>query len=236
REIAPGGAGAQNPQDAIDDHSMVRSGPAGCGFLRGKQRLEPLPLRVGEFFAFHTSECTPPSRVCKHALALRAAVKTGKIAILSSILNFEETLSILESSPSLSVTVLQLILELTDGQKLIKPPELLLPDAIRGYAKGETLSSPCLVNPGIQSNIKALVTSTQRNMNKLLTVVRETQKQKEDFRTAMKTAQDQAAPYVRRIKGQQPHFSDYWAKCAPKLAESLAERAGVLNACKEQGI
>ena len=169
-------------------------------------------------------------------LAPRAAVKTGKIAILSSILNFEETLSILESSPSLSVTVLQLILELTDGQKLIKPPELLLPDAIRGYAKGETLSSPFLVNPGIQSNIKALVTSTQQNMNKLLTVVRETQKQKEDFRTAMKTAQDQAAPYVRRIKGQQPHFSDYWAKCAPKLAESLAERAGVLNACKEQGI
>ena len=49
-------------------HSMVRAGPAGVGFLRGKQRLEPLPLRVGEFFSFHTSECTPPSRVCKHAL------------------------------------------------------------------------------------------------------------------------------------------------------------------------
>ena len=70
REITPGGASAQNPQDAIDDHSMVRSGPAGFGFLRGQQRLEPLPLRVGEFFSFHTSECTPPSRVCKHALAL----------------------------------------------------------------------------------------------------------------------------------------------------------------------
>ena len=70
RSIAPGGTGAQHPQDAIDDHSMVRSGPAGGGFLRGKQRLEPLPLRVGEFFSFHTSECTPPSRVCKHALAM----------------------------------------------------------------------------------------------------------------------------------------------------------------------
>jgi hypothetical protein len=70
REIAPGGAGAQQPHEAIEDHSMVRSGPAGCGFLRGKQRLEPLPWRVGEFFSFHTSECTPPSRVCKHALVL----------------------------------------------------------------------------------------------------------------------------------------------------------------------
>src|SRR2546423_3044478 len=70
REVTPGGASTQNPQDAIDDHSMVRSGPAGFGFVRGKQRLEPLPLRVGEFFSFHTSECTPLSRVCKHALAL----------------------------------------------------------------------------------------------------------------------------------------------------------------------
>jgi hypothetical protein len=38
-------------------------------FLRRKQRLEPLPLRVGKFFSFHTGECTQPSRVCKHALA-----------------------------------------------------------------------------------------------------------------------------------------------------------------------
>ena len=67
-----------------------------------------------------------------------------KIAILLSILNFEETLSIL-NPPFPPVTELQLILELTDGQKLIKPPELLLPDAIRGYAKGETLviTLPC---------------------------------------------------------------------------------------------
>jgi len=169
-------------------------------------------------------------------LALRAAVKTGKIAILLSILNFEETLSILESSPSLPVTELQLILELTDGQNLLKPPELLLPDDIHGYAKGETLVSPFLVNSRIQTDIKALLTPNQQNMTKLLAVVRETQKQKEDFRTAMREAQDKAAPDVRRIKGQQPHFDAYWAKCAEKFAESLAERARVLEACKERGI
>src|SRR5215218_5094468 len=134
-------------------------------------------------------------------LALRAAVKTGKIAILLSILNLEETLSILESSPSLPVTELQLILELTDGQNLLKPPELLLPDDIHGYAKGETLVSPFLVNSRIQTDIKALLIPNQQNMTKLLAVVRETQKQKEDFRTAMREAQDKAAPDVRRIKG-----------------------------------
>jgi hypothetical protein len=63
-------------------------------------------------------------------LALGAAVKTGKIAILWSILNLKETLPILESYSSLSVTELPLILELTDGQNRLKPPELLLPDDI----------------------------------------------------------------------------------------------------------
>src|SRR4029450_12708985 len=68
RQIAPRGTGAQHPQDAVEDASMIQSGSTRLRFLRWKQGLEPLPLRVGEFFAFHTGECTPPARVCKHAL------------------------------------------------------------------------------------------------------------------------------------------------------------------------
>ena len=68
RQSAPRGTGAQHPQDAVEDASMIQSGSTRLRFLRWKQRLEPLPLRVGEFFAFHTGECTPPARVCKHAL------------------------------------------------------------------------------------------------------------------------------------------------------------------------
>src|SRR5262245_23285958 len=70
RQIAPRGTGAQHPQDAVEDASMIQSGSTRLRFLRWKQRLEPLPLGVGEFFAFHTGECTPPARVCKHALVL----------------------------------------------------------------------------------------------------------------------------------------------------------------------
>jgi len=40
----------------------------------------------------------------------------------------------------------------------------------------------------------------------------------------MREAQDKAAPYIMRIKGQRAHFGDYWAKGAEKLTESLAER------------
>ena len=72
RHIAPRGTGAQHPQDAVEDASMIQSRSTRLRFLRWKQRLEPLPLRVGEFFAFHTGECTPPARVCKHVLVRSA--------------------------------------------------------------------------------------------------------------------------------------------------------------------
>ena len=66
----PWGTGTENPQDAFDDASMVQSRSTRLRFLRRKQRLELLPLRVCKFFSFHADECTPPVRVCKHALGL----------------------------------------------------------------------------------------------------------------------------------------------------------------------
>jgi hypothetical protein len=72
RPIAPRGTGAQHPHDAVEEVSMSQSGATRGRFLRWKQRLEPLPLRVGEFFAFHTGACPPPARVCQHALVLAA--------------------------------------------------------------------------------------------------------------------------------------------------------------------
>src|SRR5688572_28823410 len=54
---------------------MVQSRSSRLRFLRRKQRLEPLPLRVCMFFSFHTDECTPPVRACTHAL-VRSTLKT----------------------------------------------------------------------------------------------------------------------------------------------------------------
>ena len=69
-QITPGGTRTEDPQDATDDASMIQSRSTGFRLLRRKQRFEPLPLRMGQFFSFHTDECTPSVRVCKHALAL----------------------------------------------------------------------------------------------------------------------------------------------------------------------
>ena len=64
----PGARGAAST-DAGEAASMSQSGATRWRFLRWKQRLGTAPWRVGAFLAFHTGECTPPARVCKHALA-----------------------------------------------------------------------------------------------------------------------------------------------------------------------
>jgi hypothetical protein len=46
RQIAPGSASMQKPQNTVDNASMVGSRSTRFRLLRGKQRLEPLPLRV----------------------------------------------------------------------------------------------------------------------------------------------------------------------------------------------
>src|SRR4051794_23374255 len=54
-EVTPGGAGMQDPQDAVDDGAVVPGGPPGLTVVGwvGKQRRDPLPLPVRQFVAAH---------------------------------------------------------------------------------------------------------------------------------------------------------------------------------------
>jgi hypothetical protein len=56
RQIPPGSAGAQNPQEAIDNAPMVVRGMASFRFLGRKQRLPPLPLGVGQVSSVHSTQ------------------------------------------------------------------------------------------------------------------------------------------------------------------------------------
>src|SRR5262249_48543431 len=50
RRVRPGGAGGQGPEDAVDQRPVVLPGAAGLAVVVavGEERLEPLPLGVGE--------------------------------------------------------------------------------------------------------------------------------------------------------------------------------------------
>ena len=53
-QIPPGSSGAQYPEDAIEDASMIDGRSAGLRFLWGEQRLQPLPLCIGQLSSVHT--------------------------------------------------------------------------------------------------------------------------------------------------------------------------------------
>ena len=47
RQVAPGCAGTQDPEDAIDDRTMIEIGAARARFFGRQQRRKPRPLFVG---------------------------------------------------------------------------------------------------------------------------------------------------------------------------------------------
>ena len=47
REVAPWGTGPKHPQNRVQDRSVIPGRSPRAGALGRKERLEPLPLRVG---------------------------------------------------------------------------------------------------------------------------------------------------------------------------------------------
>jgi hypothetical protein len=54
RQIPPGSAGAEDPEDAVEDGTVVMGGSPNTWLLGWEQGLEPLPLCVGQIASVHT--------------------------------------------------------------------------------------------------------------------------------------------------------------------------------------
>src|SRR5437016_5174966 len=65
RQIAPGGSGAQDPQQAAEHRAMIVVGASRPWFLGREQGTQLLPLSIAEFFTCHTLSL---KAVCRHAL------------------------------------------------------------------------------------------------------------------------------------------------------------------------
>jgi hypothetical protein len=66
RQVAPGGAGLQAPEDAVDDRLVVQVRLADRRLLRRQVRLQLVPLLVGQFVSPYHPPRLPP--LCKQAL------------------------------------------------------------------------------------------------------------------------------------------------------------------------
>jgi hypothetical protein len=75
RQISPGSACSQDPQDPIENASMVFGWAPNFRFLRGKQGAQLLPLLICQFSSSHTSDYRQTLRFCRHALFLLLALQ-----------------------------------------------------------------------------------------------------------------------------------------------------------------
>lgn len=159
-------------------------------------------------------------------LALRSAVENGRISILLSVLNLEEALCAFEQSPTQAIAELRLTLELAERGQLVKPPGMLLGDDILCYAQGDALLEPLItLDPMVQSNLELLASPSQKDMDELWLIVKETQKQKEDFVVAMREANAKVLPhakeFLRNCQGRPPSWQDYWERLAEKKLQKV---------------
>ena len=174
-------------------------------------------------------------------LLLRAAVETGRISILLSVLNLEETIGVLEKSHAHAIAVLQLMAGLVEKKQIVKPPDMFLRDDIQRYAQGDDLLQPFIsLDPVIQSNLEVLTNPGQNDIDELLVIVKEVQKEKEAFVMAMREANAKVLAYakqfLRRYHGKPPDWKDYWESLAERFAEGFVEREKLLDSCRNRGI
>ncbi|SRR5712692_6744573 len=94
-EVTPWGACADDPQDAIEDATMVGGWATCVRFLRRKQGLSLLPLGIGKIMSVHTIKDTTQNRVCKHALVYERNRRGGYSRSIRAV-----TLSGVSRSPS----------------------------------------------------------------------------------------------------------------------------------------
>jgi hypothetical protein len=52
-QIPPGRPGAQDPQETVQDAPMIDRWPTSARFLGREQRLQPLPLGIGQIASVH---------------------------------------------------------------------------------------------------------------------------------------------------------------------------------------
>jgi hypothetical protein len=70
-QIPPGGAGAQEPEDAVEDRAVILGRPPRARALWGQQRGEPLPLLVRPVVSSLRAHLPKVPPLCRHTLVVR---------------------------------------------------------------------------------------------------------------------------------------------------------------------
>ncbi len=165
---------------------------------------------------------------------LKEAIACGRITIFRSLTLIEETLPVLKSSVGIAKVEKQLLVDLTESKKVIKPPEELLRDDVLAYAKGQEMPSPFTLE---FPDLEELLTPAMADLTDLLNVVNDTQAQKLYMQAEFKVAKNHDGEYFKtQQKGSKPSFKKYFDSHASEMVRDLADQLGILDACKNRGL
>ena len=170
---------------------------------------------------------------------LRKAIYGRRISIRPSIHTLEEILLARTAAPQAFAAQIKLTFSLANFRNLIKPCDQLLTDDIRAYAARGEAARPFLhgeMQNAVTSGIAALIESDGEEMDDdFVEVLVETRRQKERFLAGMKRAREELAPIAGALS-HPPSFAEFFEQGASAVAQSFAQRAGVLEACRQRGI
>jgi hypothetical protein len=151
----------------------------------------------------------------------------------------EEILLNRRASPQELVARVKLTLSLASIRRMVKPCDQLLADDIRSYAATGQPYRPLVsaqIQNAITQGIAELIESDGEEFSEeIAEALEETKQRRERFLQAMRVSRQQIAALVETLPAR-ISFADYFQRAAGMTVERFAQRAGVLEACRERGI
>lgn len=170
---------------------------------------------------------------------LRKSVYGRGLSLPIGIHVLEELLLNRRDSPQELVARVKLTLSLASIRRMVKPCDQLIADDIRSYAATGQPDRPLVsaqIQNAITQGIAELIESDGEEFSEEIAVaLEETRQRKERFLQSMRVSRQQLAPLIEALPTR-IGFADFLNLAATPVAERFAQRAGVLEACRERGI
>ncbi len=165
------------------------------------------------------------------------AVKLDHLRVVISFLAIEETLLFIPSNPQRADARVKLMLDLGDKRLFALGQEEIMNHDIQAYAHGTSVLSPfMMMDPRTEFHIRNYSKPAGGYLTDLQDLIEDVRRDKMAFQSFLEKGKKKLKPMADAIGVKQYPFESYLVNNSWWLAESLAERAGVLPEAKQRGI
>jgi hypothetical protein len=172
------------------------------------------------------------------AARLRGAVASGRLSLVTSILNISETID--ARRPEIVLPQLELMALLTDWDRFVKPHDMILTDDIKHFAWNGEPDGPFIREPMLAQLHSAFnkVLHGQDSIKDFDYVIEEDGRQKAKFLQGILEIRSETYPQIQELKQREevPAFERYLGDHCESVARSIARRVETEGRCERFGI